>query len=77
MDNEGHNTQGLGNTPRCKLCNDTGEQRYWEARWRDEKAENERLREALLQIKLKGLTTGYGKTALSRIAHDAINGVHT
>ena len=27
----------------CKLCNDTGEQRYWEGRWRDEKAENERL----------------------------------
>lgn len=31
----------------CKLCNDTGEQRYWEGRWRDEKAENERLRAAL------------------------------
>jgi hypothetical protein len=24
-----------------------GSERYWEARWRDEKAENERLREAL------------------------------
>lgn len=34
-------------TPKCKLCNDTGEQRYWEARWRDEKAENDRLRAAL------------------------------
>ncbi len=31
----------------CKFCNDTGEQRYWEGRWRDEKAENERLRAAL------------------------------
>jgi hypothetical protein len=30
--------------PTCKLCNDTGEQRYWEGRWRDERAENERLR---------------------------------
>jgi hypothetical protein len=28
----------------CPLCNDTGDQRYWEGRWRDEKAENERLR---------------------------------
>jgi rubrerythrin len=28
----------------CPLCNDTGEQRYWEGRWRDEKAENEKLR---------------------------------
>lgn len=31
----------------CKLCNDTGDQRYWEGRWRDERAENERLRVAL------------------------------
>lgn len=29
------------------LCNDTGEQRYWDGRWRDEKAENEKLRAAL------------------------------
>jgi hypothetical protein len=34
----------------CKLCNDTGEQRYWEARWRDEKAEIERLRAALRDL---------------------------
>jgi hypothetical protein len=31
----------------CPLCNDTGEQRYWEGRWRTEKAENERLRAVL------------------------------
>ena len=35
---------------RCPLCNDTGDQRYWEARWRDEKAENERLLAALTEI---------------------------
>ena len=28
----------------CPLCNDTGNQRYWEGRWRDEVAENRRLR---------------------------------
>jgi hypothetical protein len=31
----------------CPCCNDTGEQRYWEGRWRDEIAENERLRARL------------------------------
>lgn len=31
-----------------------------------------RLREVLREIKLKGLTTGYGRTALSKIAHDAL-----
>lgn len=56
LDNEGHDPQGFLNTPeyrtapKCKLCNDTGEQRYWEGRWRDEKAENELLRAALEKI---------------------------
>jgi len=27
----------------CPLCNDTGEQRYWEGRWRDEKSLNAKL----------------------------------
>lgn len=40
--------------PKCKLCNDTGEQRYWEGRWRDEKAENERLRAALERMMIGG-----------------------
>jgi hypothetical protein len=31
----------------CKLCNDTSEQRYWEGRWRDEKAESTRLRKGI------------------------------
>jgi hypothetical protein len=35
----------------CKLCNDTGEQRYWEGRWRLEKAINDDLLEALLLLK--------------------------
>jgi hypothetical protein len=35
-------------TTPCPRCNDTGEQRYWEGRWRDEKAENERLQKLLL-----------------------------
>jgi hypothetical protein len=39
----------------CKRCNDTGDQRYWEGRWRDEKAENERLRAALEPF-VRGLT---------------------
>jgi len=34
----------------CPRCNDTGEQRYWEGRWRDEKAENEKLLARLKQI---------------------------
>jgi hypothetical protein len=29
----------------CPRCNDTGNARYWEARWRDEKAEIERARQ--------------------------------
>lgn len=31
----------------CPLCNDTGDQRYWEARWRDADAEIAKLRAAL------------------------------
>lgn len=50
LDNEGHDPNGLGNTRRCPLCNDTGEQRYWEGRWRDEAAQNDRLRFALQTI---------------------------
>lgn len=38
----------------CPLCNDTGNQRYWEGRWRDEKAENERLRDHLLSCRCPG-----------------------
>lgn len=50
----------------CKLCNDTGEQRYWEGRWRDEKAENERLRAALgaLRFGLKDIAIGSGERLL-------------
>jgi hypothetical protein len=33
--------------PTCTVCNGTGDQRYWEGRWRDEAAENDRLRLAL------------------------------
>jgi hypothetical protein len=36
--------------PTCTVCNGTGDQRYWEGRWRDEAAENERLRDALKEI---------------------------
>ena len=31
----------------CPLCNDTGDQRYWEGRWRDANAEIAKLRAAL------------------------------
>ena len=37
----------------CPLCRDTGEQRYWEGRWRDERALNAELvgvLEIILQI---------------------------
>lgn len=37
------------------------------------RSDGDRLREALRQIKLRGLTTGYGRTALSRLAHEALN----
>jgi hypothetical protein len=41
-------------TTPCPRCHDTGEQRYWEGRWRDEKAENERLQKKLeREAKLK------------------------
>jgi hypothetical protein len=35
----------------CPLCNDTGEQRYWEARWRDADAENKKLRGELSEAR--------------------------
>lgn len=31
----------------CERLGQGGAERYWEARWRDEKAENDRLRQAL------------------------------
>ncbi len=31
----------------CPLCVDTGNQRYWEGRWRDERALNEELIEIM------------------------------
>lgn len=37
--------------PPCRLCNDTGDQRYWEGRWRDADAELVRMREALGQAR--------------------------
>lgn len=40
--------------PPCPKCHAPyhleGAERYWEARWRDEKAENERLRKALQYV---------------------------
>jgi hypothetical protein len=58
----------------CKLCNDTGDQRYWEGRWRDEKAENERLLAALTEARLqieyldaKFQPTGTSAATLARI----------
>jgi hypothetical protein len=35
----------------CPLCNDTGDQRYWEGRWRDERVENDRLRALLVRAR--------------------------
>ena len=35
----------------CPRCNDTGDNRYWEGRWRDEKIENERLQLENWQLK--------------------------
>ena len=34
----------------CPLCNDTGDQRYWEGRWRDTDAENAKLRSMLARV---------------------------
>lgn len=34
----------------CKLCNDTGDQRYWEGRWRDDQKVIAALREALRYV---------------------------
>ncbi len=38
---------------RCPLCNDTGNQRYWEGRWRDEKAINEALLEGAERVRAR------------------------
>ena len=58
----------------CPLCNDTGNQRYWEGRWRDEKAENERLRAALRQIaKLKPYYEFDWGCKAQNIASEALN----
>jgi hypothetical protein len=38
------------------------------------KAEVARLRAALLEIAIKGVTTGYGRAALARLARAALDG---
>lgn len=56
----------------CPLCNDTGEQRYWEGRWRDEKAQNERLRTTLLQIAIDDKDQALTRAQCMDIARAAI-----
>lgn len=58
--------------PKCNLCNDTGEQRYWEGRWRDEKAENERLRAALDDIRTELTRPGSRPAHLIRVCANVI-----
>jgi hypothetical protein len=51
----------------CPLCNDTGDQRYWEGRWRDERADNERL-ETIIRRRTKLLDDQRG-TPCEQIRH--------
>jgi hypothetical protein len=50
----------------CPLCNDTGDQRYWEGRWRDSDAEATRLRK-FLEIAVDAYEDEHG--APNREAH--------
>lgn len=64
----------------CPLCNDTGDQRYWEGRWRDEKADNERLRTALKELVKWVRPSGYAPRRYEdamKLANEALNDVHT
>ena len=55
----------------CPLCNDTGDQRYWEGRWRDADAENAKLRVALKTI-TETMTPGLCGENLREIAYRAL-----
>ncbi len=44
----------------CPLCVDTGQQRYWEGRWRDERALNVELVVALQDIHEISTEWGWG-----------------
>lgn len=64
----------LAEKPNCPLCNDTGEQRYWEGRWRDEYARAERLRLELEKIGwMDEFLDAAGARAMMNIARDAVN----
>ena len=59
----------------CPLCNDTGDQRYWEGRWRDADTENAKLRAALKEIAdHKSIMSDWPHTtgAMQRIARAAL-----
>ena len=57
----------------CPLCNDTGDQRYWEGRWRDEKARGERLRLELEKIGwMDEFLDADGARAMMNIAREAV-----
>lgn len=62
-----------------ELLRDIGANRYWEGRWRDAKAENERLRAALTTIRADCLAyatqhTGAAQEGFIQIANDAMCG---
>lgn len=49
----------------CPLCNDTGEQRYWEGRWRDADAALRALYDDCADyIRLNNLYRADGKSAI-------------
>lgn len=54
----------------CKRCQNTGDHRYWEGRWRDEKAINADLLEALRGIEERANSGEWANYA--QRAHDAI-----
>ena len=56
----------------CPRCNDTGEQRYWEGRWRDTNTEMVRLRWAIYQA---GSAHAGGKPIdeIMSALHEALN----
>ena len=56
-------------------------ERYWEARWRDERAENERLLAVVRAIDEpepgKPTTWRYSREELAEMAHDALSASYT
>ena len=65
----------IGERLRTKVDPSTHEYEYARKGERAEAADEiERLRAALLEIKQKGVTTGYGRAALSHIANKALTG---